>query len=124
MTTITLDTESQECARKLIAYKHQGPEYLRGLVHDALLTGSLSRGVDAEVRAEALAKVTRDGVTVDLDLAAPFGQDARIVAAGARVADLAKAWRLPVDDVLLAAIRVGLRRLLPPPEVLAAGGVS
>jgi hypothetical protein len=123
---ITLDTESHSLAYKLLAYWNQPDEHgrLPGLVHDALLTGALSRGTDADVRREAVALVQLDGASVDLDISVPFGADSRIVAAGAKMTALAQALGVPADVAVLAAIRVGMRKLCPPSAILRAGGVE
>jgi hypothetical protein len=120
---ITLDTETQAMADKIMAYLHQPPSALTGLVHDALLVGALSRSSETLARAETVANVAPGSVAVELDLTVPFGSDTRIVGAGAQVAAWAAAWKLAPEVVALAAVRAGMRLLCPPANVLAAGGV-
>lgn len=109
-----LDAESQALASAYLAALKSGPGYLFGLVRDAFSVGLLSADVDAELRHElARDDLVLSGADVELTLIprAPNDHEPRAV----RIADaLARDVGLPLGVVYLAAVRVGLRRLVPP----------
>lgn len=133
---ITLDTDSDRLSRALLAYLHLEPEHLAGMVHDALCTALLSRDPPPHLRepgyvlladrlhaAIAREGVALDGPTVVLALAERGPGDPR-PHAEKRAADLASFLGVPIERVMLGAIRVGLRIILPPADQLRAGGVE
>lgn len=124
MTTykLTLDVESEAAARALMAFLHHGPEHLRGTVLDAVMTGLLSKWLNAEltipcldgVRAEVQRDVAPSTVDVELSFAARRPGD-RTPGSALHVAELvAVELGVEIERVLLAAARIGFAKMSPP----------
>lgn len=124
---VRLDPESAGRAQAVLAYLHRGPDCLPGVIHDAILSGLLSRGArfDAELRqalAEGPAAVAPvEPVAAQLGAALEMGVDVTLPehpgqgapAPAAKARELAAALGASEDAVYHAAMLVGLRRLDP-----------
>ena len=114
---IPLDIESERLLAVYLEYVPTSAPHAAGIVHDALLTGLLSKWADTAatvpiddlLRAEVLRVVGAGAQILAVDLTPRAPDDPR-AAAERKAGDLAAAWGVDPAAVYLAAARVGLAK--------------
>jgi hypothetical protein len=128
---ITLDIESEKLLGEYVAYVPGSAQGLAGVVHDAMLTGLLSKWADSAatvpiedaLRAEAARPVLAGPLTVEVDLAPRVPNDPRAQAASKAQA-LATAWSVEPAAVYLAAVRLGLSKFYATIQIQKGGAAT